>query len=288
MDKLDRSGTAAGLGLLNLDRIYNNVCEQIMDPQRCESHLKWPAVATLGAIMAEPSLLAAAAEVAFDGIAPNTHADQKSWLLAQALFTASTAQAAYELSPSDRAHINPKAAIAVQDYISRDQKLAVMKFYVMADTELTHIAMNWPAGPYGQYRIGDDGYVTDEQFVRVIPDPLDQSLYEYIANGGPLTDKVISAAVRGEAGYIDTLASQAIDNDPDAPVYYTEGEQDEWEDSLNDGFVEESELKTERAHVMPGTKNLIAQISKKLGGGTEGALHTTAPDRTAYFHYGQS
>lgn len=71
-------------------------------------------VATLGAIMAEPSLLAAAAEVAFDGIAPNTHADQKSWLLAQALFTASTAQAAYEvergleLSPSDRAHINPR------------------------------------------------------------------------------------------------------------------------------------------------------------------------------------
>lgn len=124
--------------------------------------------------------------------------------------------------------------------------------------------------------------------MRVIPDPLDQSLYEYIANGGPLTDEVISAAVRGEAGYIDTLASQAIDNDPDAPVYYTEGEQDEWEDSLNDGFVEESELKTERAHVMPGTKNLIAQISKKLGGGTEGALHTTAPDRTAYFHYGQS
>ena len=265
-----------------------------MDPQRCESHLKWPAVATLGAIMAEPSLLAAVAEVAFDGIAPNTNADQKSWLLAQALFTSSTAQAAYEvehgleLSPSDRAHINPKAAIAVQDYISHDQKLAVMKFYVMADTELTHIAMNWPAGPYGQYRIGDDGYVTDEQFVRVIPDPLDQSLYEYIANGGPLTDEVISAAVRGEAGYIDTLASQAIDNDPDAPVYYTEGEQDEWEDSLNDGFVEESELKTERAHVMPGTKNLIAQISKKLGGGTEGALHTTAPDRTAYFHYGQS
>ena len=129
-----------------------------------------------------------------------------------------------------------------------------MKFYVMADTELTHIAMNWPAGPYGQYRIGDDGYVTDEQFVRVIPDPLDQSLYEYIANGGPLTDEVISAAVRGEASYIDTLASQAIDNDPDAPVYYTEGEQDEWKDSLNDGFVKESELKTERAHVMPGTK----------------------------------
>lgn len=294
MDKLDRSGAAAGLGLLNLDHIYNNVCEQIMDPQRCESHLKWPAVATLGAIMAEPSLLAAVAEVAFDGIAPNTNADQKSWLLAQALFTSSTAQAAYEvehgleLSPSDRAHINPKAAIAVQDYISHDQKLAVMKFYVMADTELTHIAMNWPAGPYGQYRIGDDGYVTDEQFERVIPNPLDQSLYEYIANGGPLTDEVISAAVRGEAGYIDTLASQAIDNDPDAPVYYTEGEQDEWEDSLNDGFVEESELKTERAHVMPGTKNLIAQISKKLGGGTEGALHTTAPDRTANFHYGQS
>ena len=206
MDKLDRSGAAAGLGLLNLDHIYNNVCEQIMDPMQCESHLKWPAVATLGAIMAEPSLLAAAAEVAFDGIAPNTHADQKSWLLAQALFTSSTAQAAYEvergleLSPSDRAHINPKAPIAVQDYISRDQKLAVMKFYVMADTELTHIAMNWPAGPYGQYRIGDDGYVTDEQFVRVIPDPLDQSLYEYIANGGPLTDEVISAAVRGEAG----------------------------------------------------------------------------------------
>ena len=160
MDKLDRSGAAAGLGLLNLDHIYNNVCEQIMDPQRCESHLKWPAVATLGAIMAEPSLLAAVAEIAFDGIAPNTIADQKSWLLAQALFTASTAQAAYEvehgieLSPSDRAHINPKAAIAVQDYISHDQKLAVMKFYVMADTELTHIAMNWPAGPYGQYRIG--------------------------------------------------------------------------------------------------------------------------------------
>ena len=71
MDKLDRSGAAAGLGLLNLDRIYNNVCEQIMDPQQCENHLKWPAVATLGAIMAEPSLLAAAAEVAFDGIAPN-------------------------------------------------------------------------------------------------------------------------------------------------------------------------------------------------------------------------
>lgn len=294
MDKLDRSGAAAGLGLLNLDHIYNNVCEQIMDPQRCESHLKWPAVATLGAIMAEPSLLAAVAEVSFDGIAPNTNADQKSWLLAQALFTASTAQAAYEvergleLSPSDRAHINPKAAIAVQDYISRDQKLAVMKFYVLADTELTHIAMNWPAGPYGQYRIGDDGYVTDEQFVRVIPDPLDQSLYEYIANGGPLTDEVISAAVRGEAGYIDTLASQAIDNDPDAPVYYTEATQDEWDESVDGGYVQKSDIKTERAHEMPGTKSLIAQISKKLGGGTEGALHTTAPDRTAYFRYGQS
>ena len=91
MDKLDRSGAAAGLGLLNLDRIYNNVCELIMDPQQCESHLKWPAVATLGAIMAEPSLLAAVAEVTFDGIAPNTHADQKSWLLARGLFTASTA-----------------------------------------------------------------------------------------------------------------------------------------------------------------------------------------------------
>lgn len=294
MDKLDRSGAAAGLGLLNLDRIYNNVCELIMDPQQCESHLKWPAVATLGAIMAEPSLLAAVAEVTFDGIAPNTHADQKSWLLARALFTASTAQAAYEvehgleLSPSDRANINPKAPIAVQDYISRDEKLAVMKFYVMADTELTHIAMNWPAGPYGQYRIGDDGYVTDEQFVRVIPDPIDQSLYEYIANGGALTDDVVHAAVMGNSDHIDSLASQAIENDPEAPVYYTEGEQDEWEDSLNDGFVEESELKTERAHEMPGTKNLIAQISRKLGGGAEGALHTTVPNRTGYFHYGQA
>lgn len=294
MDKLDRSGAAAGLGLLNLDRIYNNVCEQIMDPQQCESHLKWPAVATLGAIMAEPSLLAAVAEVTFDGIAPNTHADQKSWLLARGLFTASTAQAAYEierglaLSPSDRTHINPKASIAVQDYISRDEKLAVMKFFVLADTELSHIAMPWPAGPYGQYRIGDDGYVTDEQFVRVIPDPIDQSLYEYIANGGALTDDVVHAAVMGNSDHIDSLASQAIENDPEAPVYYTEGEQDEWEDSLNDGFVEESELKTERAHEMPGTKNLIAQISRKLGGGTEGALHTTARNRTGYYHYGQS
>ena len=123
MDKLDRSGAAAGLGLLNLDRIYNNVCELIMDPMQCESHLKWPAIATLGAIMAEPSLLAAAAEVAFDGIAPNTHADQKSWLLAQALFTASTAQATYEvergreLSPAERAQINTKAPHAGQDYI---------------------------------------------------------------------------------------------------------------------------------------------------------------------------
>lgn len=294
MDKLDRSGAAAGLGLLNLDRIYNDVCERIMDPQQCESHLKWPAVATLGAIMAEPSLLSAVAEVAFDGIAPSADDVQKSWLLAEALFTASTAQAAYEvehgleLSPSDRAHINPKAAIAVQDYISRDEKLAVMKFYVMADTELSRIAVTWPAGPYGQFRIGDEGYVTDEQFGRVIPDPADQSLYEYIANGGALTDDVVHAAVRGNTGHIDTLASQAIENDPEAPVFYTEATQDEWDESVNEGYVQKSDIKTERAHEMPGTKNLIAQISRKLGGGTEGALHTTAPNRTAYFHYGQA
>lgn len=294
MDKLDRSGAAAGLVLLNLDRIYNDVCERIMDPQQCESHLKWPAVATLGAIMAEPSLLSAVAEVAFDGIAPSADDVQKSWLLVEALFTASTAQAAYEvehgleLSPSDRAHINPKAAIAVQDYISRDKKLAVMKFYVMADTELSHIAMNWPAGPYGQYRVGDEGYVTDEQFERVIPDPLDQGLYEYIANGGALTDDVIHAAVSGDSEYIKTLASQSIENDPDAPVYYTEAEQDEWVSSLNAGFVEENEVEIDRAHEMPGTKNLIAQISRKLGGGTEGALHTSAPNRSGYFRYGQS
>lgn len=294
MDKLDRSRAAAGLGLLNPDRIYNNVCELIMDPLQCESDLKGPAIATLGAIMAEPSLLAAVAEVAFDGIAPNTHADQKSWLLARGLFTASTAQAEYEierglaLSPSDRTHINPKAPIAVQDYISRDEKLAVMKFYVMADTELSHIAMPWPAGPYGQFRIGDEGYVTDEQFGRVIPDPADQSLYEYIANGGALTDDIVHAAVRGNTEHIDTLASQAIENDPDAPVYYTESTQDEWDESVDGGYVEKDDIKTERAHEMPGTKNLIAQISRKLGGGTEGALHTTAPNRTGYYHYGQS
>lgn len=294
MDKLDRSGAAAGLGLLNLDRIYNNVCELIMDPQQCESHLKWPAVAALGAIMAEPNLLSAVAEVALDGIAPDTYAGQKSWLLACALFTASTAQAAYEvehgleLSPSDRTHINPKAPIAVQDYISRDEKLAVMKFYVMADTELSRIAVPWPAGPYGQFRIGDEGYVTDEQFGRVIPDPADQSLYEYIANGGALTDDVVHAAVRGNTEHIDTLASQAIENDPDAPVYYTESTQDEWDESVDGGYVEKDDIKTERAHEMPGTKNLIAQISRKLGGGTEGALHTTAPNRTGYYHYGQS
>lgn len=294
MDKLDRSRAAAGLGLLNPDRIYNNVCELIMDPLQCESDLKGPAIATLGAIMAEPSLLAAVAEVAFDGIAPNTHADQKSWLLARGLFTASTAQAEYEierglaLSPSDRTHINPKAPISVQDYISRDEKLAVMKFYVMADTELSHIAMPWPAGPYGQFRIGDEGYVTDEQFGRVIPDPADQSLYEYIANGGALTDDIVHAAVRGNTEHIDTLASQAIENDPDAPVYYTESTQDEWDESVDGGYVEKDDIKTERAHEMPGTKNLIAQISRKLGGGTEGALHTTAPNRTGYYHYGQS
>ena len=152
MDKLDRSAVAAGLGMLDLDSIFDAAREMIMDPQQCEGYLKWPAVATLGAIMAEPNLLSAVAEVAFDGIAPDTYAGQKSWLLAQALFTASTAQAEYEiergleLSPSDRAHINPKAPIAVQDYISRDEKLAVMKFYVMADTELSRIAMPWPAG----------------------------------------------------------------------------------------------------------------------------------------------
>lgn len=203
MDKLDRAG-AAGLGLLDLDRVFDAAREMIMDPQQCEGYLKWPAVATLGAIMAEPNLLSAVAEVALDGIVPDTYAGQKSWLLARALFTASTAQAEYEiergleLSPSDRTHINPKASIAVQDYISRDEKLAVMKFYVMADTELSRIAMPWPAGPYGQFRIGDEGYVTDEQFGRVIPDPADQSLYEYIANGGALTDDVVHAAVGGE------------------------------------------------------------------------------------------
>ena len=266
----------------------------IMDPQRCEGYLKWPAVAALGVIMTEPNLLSAVAEVALDGIAPDTYAGQKSWLLARALFTASTAQAEYEierglaLSPSDRTHINPKAPIAVQDYISRDEKLAVMKFYVMADTELSHIAMPWPAGPYGQFRIGDEGYVTDEQFGRVIPDPADQSLYEYIANGGALTDDVVHAAVRGNTEHIDTLASQAIENDPDAPVYYTESTQDEWDESVDGGYVEKDDIKTERAHEMPGTKNLIAQISRKLGGGTEGALHTTAPNRTGYYHYGQS
>ena len=181
MDKLDRAG-AAGRGLRDLDRVFDAAREMIMDPQQCEGYLKWPAVATLGAIMAEPNLLSAVAEVALDGIVPDTYAGQKSWLLARALFTASTAQAEYEiergleLSPSDRTHINPKASIAVQDYISRDEKLAVMKFYVMADTELSRIAMPWQAGPYGQFRIGDEGYVTDEQFGRVIPDPADQSL----------------------------------------------------------------------------------------------------------------
>ena len=30
MDKLDRSGAAAGLGLLNLDHIYNNVCDRLV------------------------------------------------------------------------------------------------------------------------------------------------------------------------------------------------------------------------------------------------------------------
>lgn len=265
-----------------------------MDPQQCESHLKWPAVATLGAIMAEPSLLAAAAEVAFDGIAPDTHADQKSWLLARALLTASTAQAEYEIerglapSPSDRTHINPKAPIAVQDYISRDEKLAVMKFYVMADTELSRVAMPWPAGPYGQFRIGDEGYVTDEQFGRVIPDPADQGLYEYIANGGALTDDIVHAAVMGNSDHIDSLASKAIENDPEAPVFYTEATQDEWDESVDGGYAERGDIKTDRAHEMPGTKNLIAQISRKLGGGTEGALHTTAPNRTGYYHYGQS
>ena len=224
-DNLDRSAVAAGLGLLNLDRVFDAAREMIMDPQQCEGYLKWPAVATLGAIMAEPNLLSAVAEVALDGIAPNTYEGQKSWLLARALFTASTAQAEYEierglaLSPSDRTHINPKAPIAVQDYISRDDKLAVMKFYVMADTELSRIAVPWPAGPYGQFRIGDEGYVTDEQFGRVIPDPADQSLYEYIANGGALTDDVVHAAVRGDTENIDTLASQAIENDPEAPVF---------------------------------------------------------------------
>ena len=247
MDNLDRSAVAAGLGLLDLDRVFDAAREMIMDPQQCEGYLKWPAVAALGAIMAEPNLLSAVAEVALDGIAPDTYAGQKSWLIAQALFTASTAQAEYEierglaLSPSDRTHINPKAPIAVQDYISRDEKLAVMKFYVMADTELSRIAMPWPAGPYGQFRIGDEGYVTDEQFGRVIPDPADQSLYEYISNGGALTDDVVHAAVMGNSDHIDSLASQAIENDPDAPVYYTEG-----------------------------------------------ALHTTVPNRTGYFHYGQA
>lgn len=294
MDKLDRSAAAAGLGPLDLDRVFDAAREMIMDPQRCEGYLKWPAVAALGVIMVEPNLLSAVAEVALDGIAPDTYAGQKSWLLARALFTASTAQAEYEierglaLSPSDRANINPKAPIAVQDYISRDEKLAVMKFYVMADTELSHIAMPWPAGPYGQFRIGDEGYVTDEQFGRVIPDPADQSLYEYIANGGALTDDVVHAAVRGNTEHIDTLASQAIENDPDAPVYYTESTQDEWDESVDGGYVEKDDIKTERAHEMPGTKNLIAQISRKLGGGTEGALHTTAPNRTGYYHYGQS
>lgn len=294
MDKLDRSAVATGLGLLDLDRVFDAAREMIMDPQQCEGYLKWPAVATLGAIMAEPNLLAAAAEVAFDGIAPNTHADQKSWLLARALFTASTAQAAYEvergleLSPSDRANINPKAPIAVQDYISRDEKLAVMKFYVMADTELSRIAMPWPAGPYSQFRIGDEGYVTDEQFGRVIPDPADQSLYEYIANGGALTDDVVHAAVMGNSDHIDSLASQAIENDPEAPVFYTEATQVEWDESVDGGYAERGDIKTDRAHEMPGTKNLIAQISRKLGGGTEGALHTTVPNRTGYYHYGQS
>lgn len=64
------------------------------------------------------------------------------------------------------------------------------------------------------------------------------------------------------------------------------GEQDEWEDSLNDGFVEESELKTERAHVMPGTKNLIAQISKKLGGGTEERFTPRPPTALPTFTMG--
>ena len=133
---------------------------------------------------------------------------------------------------------------------------------------------------------GVGGY--NEQFGRVIPDPADQSLYEYIANGGALTDDVVHAAVRGNTGHIDTLASQAIENDPEAPVFYTEATQDEWDESVDEGYVQKSDIKTERAHEMPGTKNLIAQISRKLGGGTEGALHTTAPNRTAYFHYGQA
>ena len=262
MDNLDRSAVAAGLGLLDLDRVFDAAREMIMDPQQCEGYLKWPAVAALGAIMAEPNLLSAVAEVALDGIAPDTYAGQKSWLLAQALFTASTAQAEYEierglaLSPSDRTHINPKAPIAVQDYISRDEKLAVMKFYVMADTELSRIAMPWPAGPYGQFRIGDEGYVTDEQFGRVIPDSADQSLYEYISNGGALTDDVVHAAVMENSDHIDSLASQAIENDPDAPVYYTEATQDEWDESVDGGYVQKSDIKTERAHEMPGTKSL--------------------------------
>ena len=85
MDNLNRSAVAAGLGLLDLDRVFDAAREMIMDPQQCEGYLKWPAVATLGAIMAEPNLLSAVAEVALDGIAPDTYAGQKSWLLARAL-----------------------------------------------------------------------------------------------------------------------------------------------------------------------------------------------------------
>lgn len=34
MDNLDRSAVAAGLGLLNLDRVFDAVREMIMDPQQ--------------------------------------------------------------------------------------------------------------------------------------------------------------------------------------------------------------------------------------------------------------
>ncbi len=294
MDNRFSAEVATRLSTLDLDRVFDFVREKISDPHLVEGYLKWPAVATLSAIMAEPGLLAAAAEVAFDGIGPSADRGQLSWLLGQSLFTASTAEAEYEierdlaLSPADRTHINPRAPEAIRDFVSRDERLAVMKFYVMADNELTRITMGWPAGPAGQYRIGDDGYVTDAQYERVIPDQTDRALYEYIANGGELTDEVIHTAVARDTPRMDDLASDMIERDPDAPVFYTDSDESEWAESLEEGVNERNDIRTERAHEVPGTKRLIAQISAKLGGGTEGALHTSSHSKPLRPAFGQA